>query len=376
MCLWGGYLTPAFEELIKQMPVTLTSIKSWLGRFSFTLGFLALFIGWQLLDRRDPDVIYQLAGETMGTTYMVQVTGFPEGVDGDAVAQQVQELLLQVDNEWMSTYAPDSEISRFNQSEPDLWFPVSLEVAQLVQRALDLSVLTGGYFDITVGPLVNRWGFGPDQYQQGMPGADEIRALREQVGYQHVEVSLAPPQLRKHRDVQLDLSAIAKGYGADVIADYFDRLAMDSYFVEIGGELRIRGVKPDGSSWVPAIEEPTEGSSRIHRALHTDGEPLALAGSGDYRNYFEQDGQRYSHEIDPFSGRPVTHDLVAVYVVADDAATADALSTAFIVMGVDRALPLAESLGVGAYFISKQTSEAGFDIVYSTRFANYLEEAP
>lgn len=358
------------------MPITLESIKSWIGRFSFTLGFLALFIGWKVLDRRDPDLIYQLAGETMGTTYMVQVTGFPGSVEGNDLAQQIQELLWQVDHEWMSTYDPESEISQFNQAELDFWYPVSPEVAQLVQRALDISVLTGGYFDITVGPLVNRWGFGPDQYQERIPGPDEIRQLRERVGYQHVEVSHTPPQLRKHRDVQLDLSAIAKGYGADVIANYFDDLGMDSYFVEIGGELRIRGFKPDGSTWVPAIEEPTEGASHIHRPLRTNGEALALAGSGDYRNYFEQAGQRYSHEIDPFTGRPVAHNLVAVYVIADDAASADALSTAFIVMGADRALPLAESLGVGAYFISRQTSGTGFDTIYSTQFANYLEEAP
>lgn len=358
------------------MSINLASVKSWVGRYSFTLGFLALFIGWKILDQRDIGQIYQLAGEIMGTTYTIQVTGFPKSMPGDEVAQEIQERLIQVDREWMSTYAPDSEISQFNRLPPGLWHPVSPEVAELVQRALDISVLTGGYFDVTVGTLVNRWGFGPERHNERVPGPDEIRELRERVGYQHVEVSRVPPQLRKHREVQLDLSAIAKGYGADVIADYFDELGMDSYFVEIGGELRVRGTRPDGSGWVPAIEEATDGSSIIHRVLKTNGESLALSGSGDYRNYFEQGGQRYSHEIDPFTGRPITHNLVAVYVIADDAATSDALSTAFIVMGVDRALPLAESLGVGAYFISRQTSGAGFDTLYSTRFANYLEEAP
>src|SRR5690554_4215825 len=312
----------------------------------------------------------------MGSTYTIQITGFPDDVTDDELAIEIQERLVQVDLEWMSTYAPDSEVSRFNDSEPGAWYPVSPEVAQLVQRALDLSELTGGYFDITIGPLVNRWGFGPDHYDARVPDADEIRSLQDQVGYRHVEVSQVPPQLRKHRPVQLDLSAIAKGYAADVVADYFDSLGMDSYFVEIGGELRVRGRKPDDTAWVPAIEEPVEGASQLHRALRTDGRPMALAGSGDYRNYFEEAGQRYSHEIDPFTGRPVTHSLVAVYVIADDATTADALSTAFIVMGVDRALPLAESMGVGAYFISRQTAGSGFDTMYSTHFANYLEEAP
>src|SRR5690554_3663727 len=166
----------------------------------------------------------------MGSTYTIQITGFPDDVTDDELAIEIQERLVQVDLEWMSTYAPDSEVSRFNDSEPGAWYPVSPEVAQLVQRALDISVLTGGYFDITIGPLVNRWGFGPDQYEERIPGPDEIRQLRERIGYQHVEVSHTPPQLRKHRDVQLDLSAIAKGYGADVIANYFDDLGMDSYF--------------------------------------------------------------------------------------------------------------------------------------------------
>lgn len=354
----------------------LASVKAGLSRYSFTLGFLALFIGWKVLDSRQPGQLYELSGEIMGTYYSIQVTGFPSGVGADELAREIQETLLQVDREWMSTYAPDSEISRFNTAPAGAWFPVSPEVATLVDRALEISALTGGYFDITVGPLVNRWGFGPELYHERVPGPDEIRELREMVGYQHVEVSLQPPQLRKHRSVQLDLSAIAKGYGVDVIADYFDELGMDSYFVEIGGELRMKGKKPDGSAWVPAIEEPSASGSRLHRVLVTDGEPLALAGSGDYRNFFLQGDQRYSHEIDPFTGRPVTHNLVAVYVIAADAATADALSTAFIVMGPDRALPLAESLGVGAYLISRQTSGDGFDIMYSTQFAHYLEEEP
>lgn len=358
------------------MAINLATIKSWLGRYSFTLGFLALFIGWKVLDRGDPGQIYQLAGETMGTTYTIQVTAFPDGVADNELAAEIQERLLQLDREWMSTYAPDSEVSRFNNSDPGQWYPVSPQVALVVQRAQDLSAITGGYFDITVAPLVNRWGFGPEQHASRVPDSDEIRALQEQVGYQYLDVSLVPPQLRKQRPLQIDLSAIAKGYAVDVIADYFDDLGMDSYFVEIGGELRVLGTKPDGSTWVPAIEEPTQGRSQIHRALTTDGGPMAMAGSGDYRNYFEDGGQHYSHEIDPFTGRPVTHNLVAVYVVANDATTADALSTAFIVMGPERAMAMAESFNVGAYFITKQTSGSGFDTMYSTHFAKYLEEAP
>lgn len=358
----------------------IATLQHWLGRFSYTLAFLVLFFLWLWLRPEAPAQVYQLDGATMGTRYQILIAGFPESVSDQELAEGIEQRLYRLDRELMSTYAPDSELSRFNQSDAGQWVEVSAELAYVVERAIYFGQLTNGYFDVTVGPLVDRWGFGPDQ--QGslswtrIPDQSEIEQLQSQVSYQALQVSLQPPRLRKDRPVKIDLSGIAKGYAADVIADYFDSVGQHSYFIEIGGELRIKGRKPDGSAWVPAIEKPEDGVPEIWAVLNTHGESLAIAGSGDYRNYFEQDGVRYSHEIDPFTGRPVTHQLAAVNVIADDALTADALATAFVVMGEQRSAALAEQHGLAAYFIVKSPNGDGFEARYTSRFAHYLEEAP
>lgn len=347
----------------------------YLRRYSFTLAFLTLFLAWMWLRPEQPGQVYQLNGETMGTWYSVLVTEFPDTLSDNELAQGIEQHLYRIDRELMSTYAPDSELSRFNRAPVGQWVDISPELAEVVTQAQAISDLTEGYFDVTVGPLVDRWGFGPVQDMVGsprIPAQAEINDLLENVGYRHLEVSRQPPRLRKLQDVRVDLSAIAKGYGADVIADYLDSTGLDSYFIEIGGELRIRGRKPDGSSWVPAIERPAQGAPEVHDIIVLDGQSIAVAGSGDYRNYFEQDGVRFSHEIDPFTGRPISHDLAAVYVISDTATTADALATAFMVMGTERAYALSERLQLAAYFISKSGSGEGFDSRYTPQFANYL----
>jgi FAD:protein FMN transferase len=358
----------------------IATLQHWLGRYSYTLAFLVLFFLWLWLRPEAPAQVYQLDGSTMGTRYQVLIAGFPESVSDQELAEGIEQRLHRLDRELMSTYAPESELSRFNRIQPGQWVDVSPELAYVVERSLHFSELTGGYFDVTVGPLVDRWGFGPDQ--QGalnwtrIPEQVEISRLQSLVSFQALQVSQQPPRLRKDKAVQIDLSGIAKGYAADVIADYFDSVGQHSYFIEIGGELRIKGRKPDGSAWVPAIEKPEDGVPEIWAVLNTHGESLAIAGSGDYRNYFEQDGVRYSHEIDPFTGRPVTHQLAAVNVIAEDALTADALATAFMVMGESRSAALAEQHGLAAYFIVKSPDGDGFEARYTSRFAHYLEEAP
>ncbi|MBC53615.1 MAG: hypothetical protein CMQ34_07225 [Gammaproteobacteria bacterium] len=349
----------------------------YLRRYSFTLAFLALFLSWMWLRPEGPGQVYQLDGQTMGTWYRVLVTEFPETLSDNELAQGIGEHLFRIDRELMSTYAPDSELSRFNRAPVGQWVDISAELADVMMQAQAISELTDGYFDVTVGPLVDRWGFGPVQEMPGssrIPTDAEVQQLRGQVGFHHLDVSSQPPRLRKRHDVRVDLSAIAKGYGADVVADYLDSVGLDSYFIEIGGELRLRGRKPDGSSWVPAIERPSQGAPVVHDIIVVDGQSIAVAGSGDYRNYFEQDGVRFSHEIDPFTGRPVTHDLAAVYVITETAAEADALATAFMVMGVDRAYQLSQRLDLAAYFITKRSGDDGFDSRYTSQFANFLSD--
>lgn len=345
----------------------------YLQRFRYTLTFLALFFAWVLLRPDPPPATYQLDGWTMGTTYRIQLWQFPEQMDENALADEIQRRLDRIDRELMSTYAPDSELSRFNNSTPGDWFPVSAETAYVVGRAIEISELTDGYFDVTVAPLVDLWGFGALERRGALPAEEEISVLRDQVDYRQLAVRHDPPALRKHTPVRVDLGGIAKGYGADVIAEFFDELELESYFIEVGGELRLRGLRADATPWVPAIERPVSGAAQAQEILCTDGRPIALAGSGDYRNYFEFHGQRYSHEIDPFTGRPVTHNLAAAYVVADTALLADALTTAFMVMGAQRALALASQEGIAAYFIMRNGDGDEFSIQYTPAFAEFLE---
>lgn len=348
----------------------------YLKRFRYTLIFLGLFFAWVLL-RPDPaQQLYQLTGQTMGTSYQVQLWEFPDDIDSEVFAQEIDERLQRVDREQFSIYASESEISRFNEAQPGQWFPVSMEVASVIQTAQEISALSGGYFDITVAPLVQRWGFGSQAVTEGelVPYEGEIAILQRQVDYRQLEVRQSPPALRKRSALEIDLGGIAKGYGTDVVADYFDSLGMENYFIEVGGELRVRGLRHDGNSWVPAIERPVSGQRQVHAVLNSRGEAMALAGSGDYRNYFVADGQRFSHEIDPFTGRPVVDRLAAVYVITDTAKMADALTTAFMAMGLERGIALAEQEGIAAYFIYREEEEERFAEHVTDSFARYVEE--
>jgi len=251
--------------------------------------------------------------------------------------------------------------------------PLSPQLNEVLALALELNALTGGAFDVTVGPLVNRWGFGPeDRRADRIPSQQEIDALLASVGSHHLQLDRANASVRKTANVYVDLSGIAKGYAVDRVAEYLDSLGITSYFIEVGGELRIRGYKPGNLSWVPAIEKPVDTAPQVHNIFYARGEPIAVAGSGDYRNYFEADGVHYSHEIDPQTGRPVRHNLAGVYVIDSTAARADALATAFMVMGAERAYALAESLDLAVYFVTRDDANDAFEDRYTPRFEHYL----
>jgi thiamine biosynthesis lipoprotein len=208
-----------------------------------------------------------------------------------------------------------------------------------------------------------------------VPAEEEIRAAMARIGMEHLEVNPDQATLTRQGDAYVDLSGIAKGYVVDEVAAYFDAIGIDDYFLEIGGELKIKGVKPGGQYWVPAVERPVDDAPQVFEILNSLGEELAIAGSGDYRNYFEVDGVRYSHEIDPRTGRPITHNLAAVYVIDRAAARADALATAFMVLGYGEGLQLAERDGLAVYFIVRVGD--GFEAKFTEQFARYLrrEEA-
>jgi FAD:protein FMN transferase len=288
--------------------------------------------------------IQSFVGSTMGTQYTVRLASPPKNLDRVALEQQVERALAAI-NQQMSTYLPDSELSRFNRHQGNDWFPVSSQTVAVAAAGQDVSRATGGAFDVTVGPLVNLWGFGPSGRAVDVPSEDEIAECRQRVGHQQLDVRANPPALRKRRpDLYVDLSAIAKGFAVDQVAQLLERRQIAAYMVEIGGEVRTRGRKPDGTRWRIGIERPEAGVRQIQCIVELEDQ--ALATSGDYRNFFEHQGRRYSHEIDPRSGRALEHDLVSVSVLATDCMTADAWATALLVLGPDAALPTARREGL------------------------------
>ncbi len=285
----------------------------------------------------------------MGTTYHVSIVNPPVSINNTDVEDEIIARLEKV-NSQMSTYRADSDLSRFNYSTATNWVPVPGELHTVVDAAKQVTSLTGGAFDVTVGPLVNLWGFGPGTEGDRVPGTKEIQRVRQRVGDRHLATRSSPPALRKDRpDVYVDLSAIAKGYAVDVLASYLEDLGITNYLVEIGGEVRTGGFNRHGQPWQIAVEQPVTGRRVIHRII--DLSDLAMATSGDYRNYFEKDGQRYSHTIDPRTGSPVRHYLASVTVVADSTMFADAMATALTVLGPDAGYVLAEGEGIAALFL-------------------------
>ncbi len=286
-----------------------------------------------------------ISGPTMGTTWTVKVvtTGKPEPSAVKGARQEITATLEAV-NASMSTYREDSELSGFNRGTATAPVQASPMLMAVVSEARAIAEVTGGAFDVTVGPLVNAWGFGPDK-DGDVPTEAELSALMSRVGQDMIAIDSGAGTLSKARgDVYVDLSAIAKGYGVDQVAATLDRLGYGAYLVEVGGEVRARGLNKSGEPWRLGVEVPVAGPQRrVHRVV-----PLldqAMATSGDYRNVIEREGKRLSHTIDPRTGRPVEHTTASVTVVSDTCMQADALATALSVLGPEEGLTLAESKG-------------------------------
>jgi len=292
---------------------------------------------------------YELAGATMGTTFNIKVVAPPDDGAMEALRQQIRDKLDSVEM-LTSTYIKESELSLFNANPSTDWIDVSADLCNVIEQALTLSRETDGAFDITVGPLVNLWGFGAEGFANQPPTTDEIQLALSRVGYQRLRTRCDVPALRKQRsDLYVDLSGWAKGYAVDQLASLLDETAFTDYLVEIGGELRAQGLNADRHKWAIAIEKPDTAGRDIQLVLRLTG--TGVATSGDYRNYFEYEGVRYSHTIDSQSGWPVSHSLAAVTVINESAATADALATALLVLGPERGLSMADKLGVAGYFL-------------------------
>jgi thiamine biosynthesis lipoprotein len=294
-------------------------------------------------------------GETMGTTYTVALVGALDEGDRQRLASSIQSVLDEV-NERMSNYLVDSELSRLNRAPVGEAFAVSKELAFVLSEAQRISELTSGAFDVTVSPLVRLWGFGPgpgslEADDEPSPAETAIAAARERVGFRALHLSETPPVATKEKALELDLSAIAKGYAVDRVALFLADEGYDDYLVEIGGELRSSGMSPRGDAWRVAIEKPLPGVRAVARVVPL--RDLALATSGDYRNFYERDGRLWSHLIDPAAGRPVSHTLGSVSVAHESCMTADALASGLLVMGPEDGYRLALREGWAALFLSR-----------------------
>jgi len=319
-------------------------------------------------DGRGGRSLTRLTGATMGTGYSVKIPGLPAGLDGQALERDIAAILGAVDRR-MSTYRPESELSRFNGGGAGMWHPVSGDTRAVVAEALRVSRLSRGAFDATVGPLVELWGFGPGGGGRALPSRRRIADGLRRLDHHKVRTRASPPALAKEQgDLRVDLSGIAKGFGVDKVTEHLRRLGIRDYLVEVGGEFSGRGYSPRGDGWRIGIEKPDSARPTVRRVVRLGDR--ALATSGDYRIFFEHGGARYSHIIDPRDGRPVAHGLASVTVVAPSTMAADALSTALMVLGPERGLDLARREGIAAFFIAKRGD--GFVDIASPAFAPYL----
>lgn len=312
-------------------------------------------------------------GETMGTTFTVKVVA--EGLGEDLLAELPAAIQGELDdvNAKMSHYLEDSELSRLNRWRDQEPFSVSAETMTVLQHAREISRLSGGSFDITVAPLVDAWGFGPPGQPPEPPSPEEIDRLRQLIGWQDVELDPVAGTVRKTRPgLSLDLSAIAKGYGVDRVAAALDRVGIGGYMVEVGGEVRTRGRNAEGAPWRIAIERPDPAGRALQLVVPLSD--LALATSGDYRNYYEIDGRRISHTIDPRTGYPITHRFTSASVITGECVEADAWATALLVLG-PAGVDLAEKLGLAAFFLERD-SEGGFTEHRTTAFDSLFESNP
>lgn len=330
-------------------------------RYGFVVLMLVALLGCSASRLPTPTV---LRGTTMGTTWSVMLASPPNMTISEV---HLAELRAGIDHQLdrivdqMSTWKSDSDLSRYNRASAGTWIALEPEFMAVLGHALDLARDSDGAYDPTVGPLVNLWGFGPDGTRRAPPAPEQIETMRQRVGWHRITLDRPNTRVLQPGGIHLDLSAIAKGYAVDRVSDYLAAQGVVDSLVEIGGDLRARGHRVDGSAWRVALERP--GSGAEEHALQSNqlvtGDATALlelserglATSGDYRHRFESGGREYSHHIDPRSGYPVDHAIASVSVVAATCAEADPLGTTLTVMGPDAGLRWASQRGIAAVFM-------------------------
>jgi thiamine biosynthesis lipoprotein len=299
------------------------------------------------------DSLESIDGPTMGSTYSIKYVRHADLPAPADVQVEVEKILAEVDQQ-MSTYRSDSDIERFNALPTNRCQKMPAPILELVSVGEQLSVQSEGSFDLTVEPLLNLWGFGPQAREEKVPTAQALAEVRQRVGHGHLRID--GDQLCKDAAVEVDFNSIAAGYAVDRIAARLEALGIRNYLAEATGELKAAGRKLDGSPWRIALEEPRDDQQVAERIIAVDG--YGLSTSGDYRNYFVQGGQRFSHTFDARTGAPVAHTLASVTVIHPSALMADGLSTLLLILGPERGWDYVEKHDIGAFFVIR--ADTGF----------------
>ncbi len=329
---------------------------------------LAVVLLMSLVGCGDGDRLERFGGPTMGSRYSIQYVHRTGDPFPQQVQPEVEAILAEVDQQ-MSTYRSDSLVERFNRLPANSCQSMPEAVLQLVRFGEQLSNDSGGAYDLTVEPLMDLWGFGPQSRVERVPDARELERARERVGYRHLYIE--ENRLCKNTAAEVDFNSIAAGYTVDRISERLQRLGLKDFLVEVTGELKALGRKADGSPWRIGLEGPQDDQQVAERVIDLDG--YGMSTSGDYRNYFEQDGRRYSHTFDAVTGAPVQHELAAVTVVDRSALRADGLSTLLLILGPDKGWDYAEDHKIAAFFMIRNAkgfiirSNSAFDQLFPAR---------
>jgi thiamine biosynthesis lipoprotein len=311
----------------------------------------------------------ELRGPTMGTTWSITLVPGARALDRverDAIDRDVRDLLVHIEG-LVSTWDLASELSRFNRSRSTAPFPVSPDTFAMFRWAMALAAETAGALDVTVLPLVHAWGFGAGgDASAPAPDAATLTRLREATGIRHLELDPDGRWVRKLRtDVECDFSALAAGYAADRIAELLADRGLTGFLIDVGGEMVAQGHNAEGQLWSVAVERPDARGRHVARIVAVDN--MAIATSGDYRNYRELDGQRLAHIIDPRTARPIRHALASATVIDSLGVRADALATALMVLGPEDGMALAHRLDLAALLLVRN-GQGGFDERTTPRF--------
>jgi FAD:protein FMN transferase len=320
------------------------------------------------LARRDPaPQIHDVGGFTMGSTWSARVVG-PPALNVVELRSGIEAELGELDRQ-LSGYRDAAELSQLNRMPVGEWRPLPPHLGAVIRFGQRLHDETDGEFDMTIKPLVNLWGFGAAEPRTELPSDAEVATARARLGSDRIEMSEDGARIRRLSDVSIDVDAIAPGYAADVIASWLTARGLPDHLVDIGGELRADGHRPDGSEWRVGIERPLIERGNLEEVVAVSD--CALATSGDYRAFVEIGGKRYSHTIDPATGRPIDHNLASVTVIAPSGLEADGYATVLMVLGPDRGMAWAEERKLAVYMILHE-SDGTLSERYNAAFAPRL----